>query len=59
MAYTNNADTDAYKMFSSNHPIFGFNRPAQLYVVDGMVNVSLTLTATIENLGTASVALLT
>ena len=54
MAYTNNADTDAYKMFSSNHPIFGFNRPAQLYVVDGMVNVSLTLTATVENLGTAS-----
>jgi len=50
--YTTGADEAKYKMFSSNHPILGFNRPAELFVIDGMVNVSTTLTITIENLGT-------
>ena len=50
--YTNSGDESKYKMFSSNHPIFGFNRPQELFVIDGMVNVSATLTITVENLGT-------
>ena len=50
--YTNSADESKYKMFSSNHPIFGFDRPQELFVIDGMVNVSATLTVTVENLGT-------
>ncbi len=54
VAYTNNADADSYRMFSSNDPGILFNRPAELYVIDGMVNVSVTITATVENIGTAS-----
>ena len=54
VAYTSSSDSAKYKMFSSNHPILGFNRPAELYVIDGMVNVSSTLTVTVENIGTAS-----
>ena len=52
--YTNSADEAKYKMFSSNHPILGFNRPAELFVIDAMVNTSATLTVTVENIGTAS-----
>lgn len=52
--YTNSADEAKYKMFSSNHPIFGFNRPAELFVIDAMVNISASLTITVENVGTAS-----
>jgi uncharacterized membrane protein len=54
VAYTSSSDASKYKMFSSNHPILGFNRPAELYVIDGMLNVSSTLTITVENIGTAS-----
>lgn len=54
IAYTNNADVNSYRMFSSNHPIAGFNRPANLYVIDGMVDTSSTLTVTVENIGTAN-----
>ena len=52
VSYTDSVDESKYKMFSSNHPILGFNRPAELFVVDGMVNVSATLTITVENIGT-------
>ena len=52
--YTSSTSEDSFKMFSSNHPILNFNRPAELYVIDAMVNVSTTLTVEIENLGTAS-----
>ncbi len=54
VAYTSSTDAAKFKMFSSNHPILGFNRPADLFVIDGMVNVSSTLTVTVENIGTAS-----
>jgi len=54
IAYTNNADVNSYRMFSSNHPIAGFNRPANLYVIDGMVDTGSTLTVTVENIGTAN-----
>lgn len=52
--YTNSADEGKYKMFSSNHPILGFNRPAELFVIDAMVNVSATLTINVQNLGTSA-----
>ena len=52
--YTSSADEGNYKMFSSNHPILGFNRPASLFVIDGMVNVSSTLTVEVENFGTSA-----
>ena len=52
--YTNSADEAKYKMFSSNHPILGFNRPAELFVIDAMVNTSASLTITVENIGTAT-----
>ena len=52
VGYTNSADEGKYKMFSSNHPILGFNRPAELFVIDGMVNITSTLTISVENLGT-------
>ena len=51
--YTNSADEAKYKMFSSNHPILGFNRPAELFVIDAMVNITSTLTITVENIGTS------
>ena len=54
VTYTNAADEGLYKMFSSNHPIVGFNRPAELFVIDGMLNTSATLTITVENVGTAA-----
>ena len=37
-----------------NHPILGFNRPAELFVIDAMVNTSASLTITVENIGTAT-----
>ena len=52
VGYTSSADEGKYKMFSSNHPILGFNRPAELFVIDGMVNITSTLTISVENLGT-------
>ena len=54
VTYTNAADEGLYKMFSSNHPIVGFNRPAELFVIDAMLNTSATLTITVENVGTAA-----
>lgn len=54
VTYTNAADEGLYKMFSSNHPILGFNRPAELFAIDGMLNTSATLTITVENIGTAA-----
>ncbi len=50
--YTDAVDESLYKMFSSNHPVAGFDRPAELFVIDAMVNVSATLTITVENIGT-------
>ncbi len=52
--YTSSTDEGNYKMFSSNHPILGFNRPASLFVIDAMVNVSSTLMIEVENFGTAA-----
>lgn len=51
-SYTTSADEGRYRMFSSNHPIPSFNRPASLYVVDTVVDVPIYVEFTIENLGT-------
>ena len=34
ITYSNPSDESQYKMFSSNHPIIGFDRPKDLYAVD-------------------------
>lgn len=50
-SYTSSADEGKYRMFSSNHPIPGFNRPASLFVIDGMVNVPISVDVTVDNKG--------
>jgi|GEM_PF-169737 len=51
--YTNSADETKYRLLSSNNPSGGtFNRPASLYVIDGMLNISSLITITVENSGT-------
>jgi hypothetical protein len=42
-----------YQMFSSNHPIDNFNRPADLFVTDGVINVEMEIEVVVQNLGTA------
>ena len=51
-SYTSSADEARYRMFSSNHPIPLFNRPASLYVVDAVIDVPIYVELTVENFGT-------
>ncbi|MDP6010460.1 MAG: hypothetical protein QF707_01575 [Candidatus Poseidoniaceae archaeon] len=53
ISYTNSADENKYRMFSSNYPISGFNRPENLFVVDGVLNVDMTISITASNSGTS------
>ncbi len=53
-SYTTGADEGQYRMFSSNHPIPGFNRPAELYVIDAVVEVPIYADITLSNSGTAA-----
>ena len=53
-SYTTSGDEEQYRMFSSNYPIIGFNRPQTLYVVDAIVDVPILLEALVENKGTAN-----
>ena len=53
-AYTTSGDEGKYRMFSSNHPIPGFNRPESLYVIDAMVDVPIELSVTVTNGGSFS-----
>ena len=53
ITYTNSADESKYRMFSSNYPISGFNRPENLFVVDGVLDVEMTITITASNSGTS------
>ena len=50
-SYTTSSDEGKYRMFSSNHPI-PLNRPAELYVVDAVVDVPIFGEVTVQNLGT-------
>lgn len=54
--YSTATDEGKYRMFSSNHPIPGFNRPASLFVIDGMVDVPIDVEVTIRNTGTLASA---
>jgi len=51
-SYANSADEAKYRMFSSNFPIIGFNKPYELYVIDTMVNAPTKVTIDVENFGT-------
>jgi len=52
ISYTSSTNSSMYQMFSSNHPIANFNRPADLYVTDGVINVEMEIEVVIQNLGT-------
>lgn len=51
-SYTTSIDEGRYRMFSSNHPIPNFDRPAELYVVDAVIDIPIFVELTVENLGT-------
>ena len=53
-SYTTPGDEEQYRMFSSNYPVPGFNRPAMLYIVDAVIDVPIQLDIMIENIGTVS-----
>ena len=53
ITYPDSVNNSLYKMFSSNYPIPEFNKPENLYVTDGVVNVEMNINVVIENLGTA------
>ena len=53
-SYTTAGDEEQYRMFSSNYPVIGFNRPAELYIVDAVVNVPIQVDIIVENLGTSN-----
>ena len=53
MNYPDPANDSLYKMFSSNHPIANFDRPANLYVTDGVVGVESEINVSIGNIGTS------
>ena len=52
ISYPDSVNQSLYKMFSSNYPITGFNKPANLYVTDGVVGVEVNINVIIENIGT-------
>ena len=52
-SYVNGADEAKYRMFSSNFPILGFNKPYELFVIDTMVNVPTKVIIEVENFGTS------
>ncbi len=53
-SYTTAGDEEKYRMFSSNYPVLGFNRPAELYIVDAVVDVPIQIEVMVENLGSSS-----
>lgn len=52
ISYTSSTNESKYRMFSSNYPIFGFNRPAQLYTIDTVVGVPVNVQISVSNSGT-------
>ena len=51
-SYPNSVDEGKYRMFSSNFPILGFNKPFNLFVIDAMVDVPISAKIVVENFGT-------
>ena len=57
--YSNPSDESQYKMFSSNHPIFGFERPKDLYVVDSVNATPMDIEVTVRNNGVTPSGIIT
>ncbi|MAY04569.1 MAG: hypothetical protein CMB25_03075 [Euryarchaeota archaeon] len=57
--YSNPSDESQYKMFSSNHPILGFDRPKSLYVVDAVNTTPMDIEITIRNNGNVASGIIT
>ncbi len=55
LEYTSSSDESKYRLLSSHDPSgTGFTRPADLYVIDGMLNRSQRISVSISNQGSAS-----
>ena len=59
ITYSNPSDESQYKMFSSNHPILGFDRPKDLYVVDTVNSTPMDIEVTIRNDGSTASGIIT
>ncbi|MGB1955597.1 MAG: hypothetical protein ACPHUK_08380, partial [Candidatus Poseidoniaceae archaeon] len=59
ITYSNLADENQYKMFSSNHPIPNFNRPADLYVTDSVNSTPMDIEVTVRNDGITTSGIIT
>ena len=57
--YSNPSDESQFKMFSSNHPILGFERPEDLYVVDSVNATPMDIEVTVRNDGIAASGIIT
>ena len=57
--YSNPSDESQFKMFSSNHPILGFERPEDLYVVDSVNSTPMDIEVTVRNDGIAASGIIT
>ena len=52
-------DESQYKMFSSNHPIVGFDRPKDLYAVDTVNSTPMDIEVTVRNDGNTASGIIT
>ena len=59
ISYSNPSDESQYKMFSSNHPILGFDRPKNLYVVDSVNATPMDIEVTVRNDGSTASGIIT
>lgn len=57
--YSYPSDESQYKMFSSNHPIIGFDRPKNLYVVDSVNSTPMDIEVTVRNDGSVASGIIT
>ena len=59
ISYSNPSDESQYKMFSSNHPIVGFDRPKDLYAVDTVNSTPMDIEVTVRNDGSTASGIIT
>ena len=59
ITYSNPSDESQYKMFSSNHPILGFDRPKDLYAVDTVNSTPMDIEVTVRNDGSTASGIIT
>ena len=53
-SYASSSDQLKYQMFSSNHPILNFDRPANLFVVDAVIDIPIIIDFTVQNIGSSN-----